>query len=599
MAKGASVPLLHDFRILFDSGTASGVSDRQLLERFADGGETLSEAAFEVLVLRHGPMVMRVCRNTLNDPNDVQDAFQATFLVLVRRRNAVRRFESIGGWLYGVACRVAARARVDAARRRAAERRWVGLRIVDGADGPADPEVAHAENGPIVQQEVRRLPRKYRAAVVLCYWEGLTQEQAAGKLGCPLGTVRSRLARARALLRRRLTRRGLAPLAAVVAAGLGSASASASATASASIPRPCVVPQHLIDSTVRAAARLSGGQAPLQAASAAVASLVDRFLWSTSMIKISGALLGLVFLGLAGAGAGLVAQFAGQARSVRGDSQAKPVPAALSGELSQQQTQPGKKTARGEPERESSRFAGVYSRVAGRAKIVFIVPNGSRVKKGDRICELDSATLRDQLINQRITIESAKANHGNARIASEDAELALKTYRDDLFPREQREVESDAKIAEAELALAEEERKAIEEVVHTRAALMRANLAVTRARLALEKSKNRLHVLIDYTKFRQIRALSTTAETSRSNELAKGTTVELEISKAKKLEEQIAACTIVAPTDGIVVYADVSGADGAAGGGSEVGLINEGAIVRERQPIARIVPTSGSDGGSR
>jgi DNA-directed RNA polymerase specialized sigma24 family protein len=118
MAGGSSVALRRDLQTLFDAGTDSGLSDRQLLEQFALRRDATAEAALEVLVLRHGPMVLRVCRNVLPDWNDAQDAFQATFLVLVRRGGSVRRLESLGGWLRGVACRVAARARVEATRRR-------------------------------------------------------------------------------------------------------------------------------------------------------------------------------------------------------------------------------------------------------------------------------------------------------------------------------------------------------------------------------------------------------------------------------------------------------------------------------------------------
>ena len=195
MAGGPSVAVLRDIQTLFDTGTASGLSDRQLLERFASRRDASAEAAFEVLVLRHGPMVLRVCRNVLGDATDAQDAFQATFLVLVRRSGSIRRLESLGSWLYGVACRVAARARVEAARRRAAERRGA-LRVVQAVDPSEGGEPDRAEFGPVIQEEVRRLPEKYRAVVALCYWQGLTQEQAATQLGCPLGTVRSRLARA-------------------------------------------------------------------------------------------------------------------------------------------------------------------------------------------------------------------------------------------------------------------------------------------------------------------------------------------------------------------------------------------------------------------
>ena len=193
MAGGTSVTLLHDIQILFESGTASGLTDRQLLDRFTSRRDA---AAFEVLVLRHGPMVLRVCRNLLHDPNDAQDAFQATFLILVRRSGSIRRLDSVGSWLYGVASRVSARLRVGAARRHAAEER-AASRVLEAVDPAEDIELDREKFGPIVQEEVRRLPEKYRAVVVLCYWQGLTQEQAAVQLGIPLGTVRSRVARAR------------------------------------------------------------------------------------------------------------------------------------------------------------------------------------------------------------------------------------------------------------------------------------------------------------------------------------------------------------------------------------------------------------------
>jgi multidrug efflux pump subunit AcrA (membrane-fusion protein) len=228
---------------------------------------------------------------------------------------------------------------------------------------------------------------------------------------------------------------------------------------------------------------------------------------------------------------------------------------------------------------------------------LFLVPSGSKVKKGDRLCELDSAALRDQLINQRITIESAKANQGNAQIAAEDAALLAKAYRDDLFPREQRELEGATKIAEAELALAEAEHKAIEAArMDNPLGLMRADLARTRARFALEKAKNRLHILVGYTKGQRTRELARTAQVTRSTELAKTAIVELEISKEKKLERQIAACAITAPIDGTVVYADRMQPGAQASGGLGPDEIAAGAMVRERQLILWVVPAPIADG---
>jgi RNA polymerase sigma-70 factor (ECF subfamily) len=189
---------------LFRTGTLVGLSDGQLLERFVRRHDEAAEAAFEVLVERHGPMVLGVCRRVLRDLHDAEDAFQATFLVLVRKAGTVRERESVAEWLHGVAVRVSAHARVASARRRQVEQR------ARAGAGPSPAYEAHPTDSDI-EDEVERLPRELRAVVVLCYLEGLTHEQAAQRLGWPVGTVRSRLARARDRLRTRLTRRGLAP----------------------------------------------------------------------------------------------------------------------------------------------------------------------------------------------------------------------------------------------------------------------------------------------------------------------------------------------------------------------------------------------------
>jgi polysaccharide export outer membrane protein len=310
MGGGTSAALLRDIQTLFDTGTAAGLTDRQLLERFACSRDATAETAFEVLVLRHGPMVLRVCRNVLHDPNDAQDAFQATFLVLVRRRGAVGKLESLGGWLYGVAHRVALRARVEAARRRAVEAR-AALQVVEAFEPDVSARMDPQAYGPIVQEEVRRLPEKYRAAVVLCYWEGLTHEQAAVQLGIPLGTVRSRIARARDLLRRRLTHRGSAPVAGIVAAGVDATSGS--------LRRPPQISSELVNSTVQAASRIAAGHV----VSGPVASLVQRILWSMTMIKLCKLVTGLSVLALTIWGVSLWAQQP-EARRPRGRPQTRP-----------------------------------------------------------------------------------------------------------------------------------------------------------------------------------------------------------------------------------------------------------------------------------
>jgi RNA polymerase sigma factor (sigma-70 family) len=254
------------------------MSDGQLLERFAAGPAESSELAFEVLVARHAPMVLRVCGNVLEDPHDVHDAFQAAFLVLARRFPAIRRRESVASWLYGVALRVASRARVAAVRRRIRDRRANKAVETSSVSGAAlDPAAAFEqhESAQIVHEEVNKLPEKYRAPVVLCYLEGLTHGQAAARLKWPVGTVRSRLARARDALRGRLTRQGLAapsalgPLANWLVDG---ATAPGSAIASLSTTLPAALHKELSTSLARAASNVAAGQAPA-AASTSVATL--------------------------------------------------------------------------------------------------------------------------------------------------------------------------------------------------------------------------------------------------------------------------------------------------------------------------------------
>jgi RNA polymerase sigma factor (sigma-70 family) len=182
-----------------------GLTDAQLLNRFLSKRD---EAAFELLVWRHGPMVLRVCRRILRDAHAAEDAFQATFLTLACKAGSIGKQEAVSSWLYKVAYRVALRAQAGASRRITLERPLVDC-LAGASTEPSD-EAAWRELGPLLDAEVRRLPEKYRAAFILCYLEGKTNEEAAKELGCPKGTILSRLARARERLRKRLNQRGLA-----------------------------------------------------------------------------------------------------------------------------------------------------------------------------------------------------------------------------------------------------------------------------------------------------------------------------------------------------------------------------------------------------
>ncbi|WP_165070349.1 RNA polymerase sigma factor [Paludisphaera rhizosphaerae] len=176
--------------------------DARLLHRFLHDRD---ESAFETLVDRHGPLVLSVCRRYLRDPRDVEDAFQATFLVLVRKGGDLRDRDALASWLYGVARRVALRARSNALTRR--DREGGRSEILDESTVEPPPLVDDALE--TLDEELARLPEKYRAPLILCHLKGRTYDQAAAELGWPPGTVRSRTARARALLRGRLTRRGV------------------------------------------------------------------------------------------------------------------------------------------------------------------------------------------------------------------------------------------------------------------------------------------------------------------------------------------------------------------------------------------------------
>jgi RNA polymerase sigma factor (sigma-70 family) len=202
---------LRELRSLFESGTVAGMSDGQLLERFLVGRDEAGEIAFAALVARHGPMVLGVCRRALSDPEDAADAFQATFLILVKKARTVRVDDSLGRWLYGVSRKVAGRARVVAARRPKVE---VGR--LEWVEAPS-PDPDRFEPLALLDEELGRLPEAFRSAIVLCDLGGMTHEEAARDLRCPVGTIKSRLARARKRLRERLEGRGLTPSAMALA----------------------------------------------------------------------------------------------------------------------------------------------------------------------------------------------------------------------------------------------------------------------------------------------------------------------------------------------------------------------------------------------
>jgi RNA polymerase sigma factor (sigma-70 family) len=272
MTVGPVADAMRQTGVLFESGNVAGMSDGQLLDRFVTGRGEAAEMAFRALVSRHGPMVLGVCRRILPQAHDADDAFQATFLILVRKARSVRIDDSIGRWLYGVSRRVAVRARSVAAKRQARE-------VVSSEQIPAStvrPELV--DLALVLDEEIGRLSARHRAVVVLCDLQGFSQEEAARQLHCPVGTIKSRLNRARDQLRTRLTRRGLAPSAIALGPGLVAPE----------------VPIALMDTTVQAA---------LGSASAPVATLVKGILMMMFMTNVKHAVTVAVAIAVVTTGA--------------------------------------------------------------------------------------------------------------------------------------------------------------------------------------------------------------------------------------------------------------------------------------------------------
>ena len=289
VAKGLHGGVWRHVHTLFNEGVVGDVADDQLLERFVTERREAGEMAFEALVERHGPMVLRICRAILRDKHDAEDAFQATFLVLARRAASIRSRTSVASWLHGVARRVASCARSAASRRRRHEKKAASLAEHFAAETRWD------DLAEVLHEEIDRLPERYREPIVLCDMKGMTEGQAARRLGRPIGTVRSQLARGRQRLRCRLIRRGLAPASVVLVMARDGSSANA------------VVAPSLVSSTIQSAMKFAVPRATtagMVSASSSAAALAEGFLGRMLMVRIkSAAMAALVAIAIATVGA--------------------------------------------------------------------------------------------------------------------------------------------------------------------------------------------------------------------------------------------------------------------------------------------------------
>ena len=245
--------------------------------------------------------------------------------------------------------------------------------------------------------------------------------------------------------------------------------------------------------------------------------------------------------------------------------------------------------------------------VEGSTTIISILPEGSKVKKGDLVCELDSALLRDQLINQKITTQAAEAAYQNARLTREVAQIAVKEYKEGIYLQDRATIQGGIKLAEsalqttrAELERTRRARGRLSDALARRQGLSAAadiladlklenrvdslEQRLMRDQFALETAQSKLHVLEQYTKARTVKDLESKVERDLSDELAKKQTYQLQRDKEAKLEKQIAHCKILAPIGGVIVYAN----DPARQLGGLAQPIEEGATVRERQLIFRV-----------
>ncbi len=276
-----------ELRAVIDGGTVAGLTDGELLERFASHRGADAELAFTALVTRHGPLVFGVCQSMLRNCHDAEDAFQATFIVLAHKAGSIRQPDRLGPWLYGVAHRTARRLKDKNARRKSHEAEAAvsseRARSSSGSGQHLSALAAHDEVEAL-HREIERLPERYRTALVLCDLQGLTHEEAARRLGLRTGTISSQVSRARARLRRRLERRGLAYPGGFVAAAVDST-------------RPSVLPNALAVSTVKNVMSLSTGVVA-GSVPASIVTLSRGVLRSMRLAKI-----GLITAAMVGLGA--------------------------------------------------------------------------------------------------------------------------------------------------------------------------------------------------------------------------------------------------------------------------------------------------------
>jgi HlyD family secretion protein len=465
-----------------------GSGEAGLLERFVAHRD---EAAFEVLLWRHGPMVLGVCQRVLHNCHDAEDAFQATFLTLARKAGSIANKQAVGSWLFQVAHRIALRLRTQVQTRARREQ--------PGVDCVAGPTVSDGEGlREVLDEEIRRLPERYRAAFVLCCLEGKTGAEAAQELCCPAATVSSRLTRARERLRRRLIRRGLAP-----ATGLTLLAAENAPALSAT----------LVSRTVAGAICFCTGTAASAMLSAQAVHLAKGMLRAMSLTRLKTAMFAFLLIGALTAGSVftcrqlLAAPPEESSQEIVAEQSQQPKPAAplvvrvvkpQPGALEGEKTQPCEIHAFAQADLPAV-VAGVLKQQS--------VDVGSFIKKGQVLAVVDAPLLALDQKQAAAAVRQAKGllSEGENQVVIGRAEVQA---AEAAIPQR----EADVKSAEAEAQFREVQHarlknlaaaaapavtketvlEAAKQVSVSRAQVEAAKAAVTKARADLQIAKNKL-----------------------------------------------------------------------------------------------------------
>ncbi|HMF11350.1 MAG TPA: efflux RND transporter periplasmic adaptor subunit [Gemmataceae bacterium] len=517
--------------------SSAGPTDAQLLDRYVGQRD---EAAFELLLWRHGTMVLNVCRRILHDEHDAEDAFQATFLAFVRKARSIVRHEAVACWLYRVAYRVALEARSKVQKRSQREKHGLeNLAVV-----PV-PEATWQELRPLLDEEMNRLPEQFRLPLVLCYLEGKTNEEAARQLGCRPGTIYSRLSRGRDLLRRRLVRRGL-----VLSAGALTTLLSQNAASAA-------VPTLLVGPTFKAALAFAAAQTAAGTASARVIALAEGVLKAMYLTKLKTVAALVLVVGVLLAG-GIVTrralqaapqQEANQDKLIKPDETPKPGQEVKKGPVVVQVTTPrpgglerttttaGTVRAMGE--------ARIFGSVSGTLKNQ-TVDIGDRVRRGQLLAEIDAPLLVLDEKQAAVAVRQAKGLLQEAESRCQQARAEV-----DVAKTVIREKEASLDGAKASVTFQHQQNERIKRLLQSAAVsqedvaekarlLESARAQVTAAEAALANAKADMKV-----KESKVAQAEAALETARAS-------LELAELVQQKAQYSASLTRIVAPFDGVV-----------------------------------------------